>query len=431
MRILITGASGFIGSELSAGLLGRGHAVVAAVRDSARTARKWPQIEVIPVDFNVDTSVATWCERLTGIDAVVNCAGVLHGGRGQNMEAIHALAPIALFDACVRRGVRRVVQVSAISADDDAGTDYATTKKRADDHLRSLPLAWTVLRPSLVYGDGSYGGTSALRGLAGLPIVTPTVGDGSAAFRPIHIADLVETVIRTLEEERGRCMTLEPVGPQRLTLREIVGRYRGWLGLPAVPMIPIPLPILRVTARLADLSGGGPMGTMALRQLMVGNAGHEPPGVFETAIGFRPAAMTDRLAKRPAQTQDLWHARLYFLRPLLRTTLALMWLGSAIVGLITPVEQYSTTAEALGHIGLDARALAVGFSGVDLAIAISLLIRYRPRLVAAAQLVLVLSYTLGLGILDPVLWADPFGGLLKNLPILAAILTWAVLEEER
>lgn len=234
MKVLLTGANGFIGGRLLAGLVARGHAVVAAVRDTESMRRKWPAIEAITVDLNLDASIETWRKRLKGVDAVINCAGVLHGGRGQDIDAIHAMAPIALFDACVVERVSKVVQISAISANAGVGTAYAATKKRADDHLRGLALDWTVLRPSLVYGEGSYGGTSTLRGLAGLPLVTPLIGDDTVAFRPIHIDDLVETVVRVVEDEAGRFAhsTLEPVGPERLSLRDIVVRYRRWLGLP-------------------------------------------------------------------------------------------------------------------------------------------------------------------------------------------------------
>ena len=405
--------------------------VVAAVRDPAGLGQKWPGVEAIGVDFNRDISVDVWRPRLAGVDVVINCAGVLHGGRGQDIEAIHATTPIALFDACVREGVRKVVQISAISADAEAGTIYSLTKKRADDHLRSLPLDWTVLRPSLVYGSGSYGGTSALRGLAAVPFLTPLIGDGSAPFRPIHIDDLVETVVRVVEDDRFAHRTLEPVGPEVVTLRDAIACYRRWLGLPPASPIAVPLPLLRTIARVADFAGGGPMGSAALRQVVVGTAGHEGSGVFEQEIGFRPASMAERLAEEPAQTQDLWHARLYLLRPLLRTALAMMWLGSAIVGLVIPLEAYEPVAMALAKLGMPARSLAVGFSLLDLLIAAALVLNLQPRLVAAGQFAVVLGYTVGLGVLVPALWLDPFGALLKNLPILVAIGIWAVLEEER
>ncbi|MEA2801580.1 MAG: hypothetical protein QOE49_1675, partial [Rhodospirillaceae bacterium] len=121
----------------------------------------------------------------------------------------------------------------------------------------------------------------------------------------------------------------------------------------------------------------------------------------------------------------------YFLKPLLRLTLAVLWLGSAIAGVLAPVDAYAAVAGSLAKIGLPPRLLAIGFSLLDLAIAAALLLRLRPRLVAGAQVVVVLGYTLGLSVLAPSLWLDPFGALLKNLPILAAIGVWAALEEER
>jgi len=430
VRILLTGANGFIGGQLLAGLRQRGHTVVAAVRDPRRLARKRPGIEAIPVDFNRDLSPDIWRPRLAGIDAVVNCAGVLQGGRGQDVVAIHATAPIALFDACHQAGIARVVQISAISA--DADTDYARTKKRADDHLLALPLQGTVLRPSLVYGDGSYGGTSTLRGLAGLPWVTPLIGDDSAAFRPLHVDDLVETVARVLEDdERLAGGTLEPVGPERLTVGEIVARYRRWLGLGPAWQLHLPLPLMRIVAALADLAGGGPMGSAGLRQLLAGNAGSEPDGTFARAIGSVPETMDARLARRPAQTQDLWHARLYFLRPLLRLVLAILWLGSAAAGVLARPQQYADVDRAIASLGLDARPIALLFSAIDLLIGIALLVRWRPRWIGAVQLTIVAGYTIGLSLLAPALWLDPFGAVLKNLPALAAIAVWMVLEEER
>jgi uncharacterized protein YbjT (DUF2867 family) len=431
VRILLIGANGFIGGRLLAGLRKRGHDVVAAVRNPETLRRRFPEIEAIAVDFNRDVSPETWRARLSGIDAAINCTGVLQASRGQDIEAIHATAPIALFEACVQAGVAKVVQISAISANAEAGTLYALTKKRADDHLRSLDLQWTVLRPSLVYGEGSYGGTSTIRALAALPFVAPRIGDGSAAFRPIHVDDLVEAVARILGSDRLARRTLEPVGPHTLTLGGIVAKYRGWLGLTPAREIVIPFVAALTMGRVVDLAGGGPMGSAGIRQFLAGNEGHEPAGVFEQAVGFAPASLDQRLAERPAETQDLWHARLYFLRPALRVALVALWLGSAIVGMLAPVDAFPTIAAAFTKVGLSARLVAVVFSAVDLAIAAAVWWRMKPRLLAAVQAAVVLGYTLGLSALDPSLWFDPFGALLKNLPILAAIGIWAVLEEER
>jgi hypothetical protein len=310
-------------------------------------------------------------------------------------------------------------------------TAYAQTKRKADDHLRSLPLAWTILQPSLVYGPTSYGGMTTLRGLAAAPLAVPIVGDGSAAFRPIHVDDLAETLVRVLDDDRQHRRTLQVVGPQRLSMRDIIGRLRRWLGLKPARFVPLPLPVMRMVARVADLFGGGPMGSAALRQVLAGNAGDEPDGHFAAAIGFEPRAMDAALARQPAGTQDLWHARLYLLRPIVRGALALLWLLSGILGWFAPPDAWRDLADALAALDIPATPLAKAFCLVDIAIGVLVASAWRPSLAAALQVSVVLGYTLVLSLLSPGLWLHPYGPLLKNLPILALIPVWAVLERER
>lgn len=429
MRVLLTGANGFIGAHLTAAFRTAGHDVVAAVRRPAALARRFPDVETVAADMNHDVTPAAWLPRLEGVDAVVNCAGVLQGGRGQDMAAIHHLAPAALFDACRQAGVKRVIQISAISADAEAGTEYALSKKRADDHLRKLDLDWVVMRPSLIYGEGAYGGTAMLRALAVFPFVTPLAGGGWQSFRPLHVDDLAKTVLECLTRPDLARRVLEPVGPKVETLRSIVAQYRAWLGRPRALPLPIPLALLRLLCRLGDLFGRGPLSTTALRQIEYGNAGRET-GFIET-LGFQPASLAGSLRRRPAQTQDLWHARFYLLRPLVRGVLVLLWLVSGALGLATV---RSFALPLLGGIGLPtslAMALAVGTSLLDLVIAGLLIVNWRPRLAGLLQFAVIAGYTAVLTVAAPALWADPFGPLLKNLPILVLVLMQMVLAEER
>ena len=126
MRILLVGASGFIGRHLARALLPR-HQVLWA----ARSPPSWsdPALHHVPVDLSRDTAADVWLPRIEGVDAVVNAAGLLRESGSQRFEAIHVQAPIALFDACAMRGVRRVVQVSALGADD--GDDGVSGKVSA------------------------------------------------------------------------------------------------------------------------------------------------------------------------------------------------------------------------------------------------------------------------------------------------------------
>ena len=425
MRVLLTGANGFIGAHLAAALIAAGHRLTGAVRDPAGFRRRFPEAAALAVDLNRDVSVEAWLKRLDGIDAVVNSAGVLQGARGQSIEAIHARAPRALFDACARRGVRRVVQISAISADPAAGTAYAVTKHAADTHLRTLDLDWVVLRPSLVYAAGSYGGTSLLRALAAMPWRIPVVGAGAQRFQPIHVADLARTVLACLESPVLVRRTLDPVGPETVTLAELLVALRAWLGFAPAPLLHVPLPVVRLACRVGDVLGAGPLRTTSLRQIEFGNAG-DPAG-FIAVVGFTPRRLGDALRDQPAQVQDRWHARLWPVRPLLSAALIVLWLVSGLVGLATPAER---TAALLAPLGLPA-VLGPLASLLDLGLALLIAIGRRPALVGALQLGVIVAYTIVLTVAQPALWLDPFGPLLKNLPILAAIGAWMAIAEER
>ena len=153
--ILIVGATGFIGSRLASALAARGHSVIGAARNApADEERRRCFAGFLRLDFGDMTSPERWRGLLEGVDAVVNAAGILRETRTQSFRLLHDRAPRALFEACVRYAVPRIVQISALGADEAATSGYHVSKRRADDALREMPLAWTIVQPSLVYGPG-------------------------------------------------------------------------------------------------------------------------------------------------------------------------------------------------------------------------------------------------------------------------------------
>src|SRR4051812_19729104 len=245
MRVLLTGASGFIGRAVAHALRERGHTVVRVLRRPPAAAA-----DVVQADFAGVPRRGWWVAHLAGIDAVVNTVGILREQRGQTFRALHTEAPIELFQACAAAGVRAVVQISALGADEHARSAYHRSKKAADDVLRALPLAGAIVQPSLVYGPG---GTSAalFNKLAVAPLL-PFPQGGRMAVQPVHIDDVVQGIVRLVEEPPLSVATLAFAGPQPMPLREYLADLREALGEPRRQwVLPMPERLFRTGASIA------------------------------------------------------------------------------------------------------------------------------------------------------------------------------------
>jgi len=350
MQILVLGAGGFIGRHIVAELIAAGHEVVGTARSTTALAAAFPQATFVALDLAKAINPEDWPFHLSDVDVLVNAAGLL---RGPDMETVHVEMPRALHEAAMVAAVRRVVLISAISAREDVATNYSVSKLAGEAALRSSGLDYTILRPSLVYGDGSYGGTSLMRGLAGLPWVVPLFGRGDFDFTPIHVGDLAQAVRMACEGKLPPKQTLEPVGPETISIKGLLACYRAWLGFGPARFVQVPMPFMRLLGRIGDLVGDGPIATNSLTQMVAGNAGDSE--AFAHAVGFMPRRLDAALRDKPAHVQDRWHARLFFLAPALKATLVLMWVASAWLGLAygaPPTESlvYNLACQWLGSI---------------------------------------------------------------------------------
>lgn len=425
MKVLLTGANGFVGRHLMTSLVEAGHDVTAAVRNPGAFRRQWPSVDAMACDFMTDQDRQVWRKRLAGFDAVINCAGVLQRSPGVDPEAIHYSGPAALFDACSDLNLRKVIQISAISAREGVETEYAQTKCRGDAHLMALDLDWVILKPSLLYAKGSYGGTSLIRALAAMPLAVLLPGQGDQLFQPLHLDDFGRAVVKVLEDPVHARTILEPAGPETLSLKEILLLYRSWLGLHGAVCVAMPLWLVKASCRVGDLLGIGALRTTSLQQILEGNCGDNQG--FEKAIGFRPLTLSESLQKAPSDVQDRWHAQLYFVAVFVTFALSATWVLSGVIGLWILPEVGEKVAGRVGLHGVAADIAAFGSCVMDIVVGLWVASRRAPGVCALVQMAIILVYSLVLGIAIPELWTDPFGSLVKNLPMLALIPVWAVL----
>ncbi|MDH5326446.1 MAG: NAD-dependent epimerase/dehydratase family protein [Gammaproteobacteria bacterium] len=224
MKILLTGSSGFIGRQVSTALEADGHEVVGVNRADG-------------CDFNHMLKASDWLPFLQSIDVVINCVGIIVETEYQRFDRLHNLAPSALFCACDKVGIARVIQVSALGADDQAFTEYQLSKKAADDVLRQLSCDWFILRPSLVYGEAGRS-TRFFNRLARFPVL-PLLDGGQQQVQPVHIDDLVCAIQACLTAEPAR-RTIDIVGPQVFSFAAWIQQLRQHLGKTPAFIVPIP-----------------------------------------------------------------------------------------------------------------------------------------------------------------------------------------------
>lgn len=430
-RVLVLGANGFIGSHVAAALSAAGWTVRAGARRPAEAARRAPRHEWVAADFRRLARPEAWRPLLEGVDAVVNCVGVLQDGGGDDTRAAHVEGPRALVAACEAAGVRRLVHLSAVGADEGAGTAYAATKAETERLIEACGLDWTILRPSLVLGRGAFGGTGLIRALAAFPGVVPVVG-GDQVVRPVAMDDLTAAVAAALDRPEAARRTFDIGGPERLGLAELLRLYRGWLGLPAAPIVRIPRwtagPALATGDLLARLGWFSPLTSTSMRQLDHDVAGRDDD--WETVLRVRARGPHEALGGSPASVQDVWHARLWFVRPVAIVTLGLFWL---LTGLVTFGPGWDRAIAVLheGGYGRWAAPVAGWGAALDVVLGLALFVRPWTARVAVLMALATVGYLVAATASLPHYWVDPLGPWLKVIPMMALCLFVAATDARR
>jgi uncharacterized protein YbjT (DUF2867 family) len=428
VRVLLTGATGLIGSAVLVRLVRAGHEVVAVARPGrARTelgATRWLGLDIAGAGHAGD-----WLPHLTGTDAVVNCAGVLQDGPRDSTKAVHVAGAAALFAACEQAGVRRVIHVSAVGVDRAAVTAFGRTKLAGEQALMASNLDWVILRPSVVVGRAAYGGSALLRGLAALPVV-PQMPD-SGELQMVQLDDLVQTIVHFLRPDAPVRVALDVAGPERLSVTDAVLAYRRWLGWGSARVVRLPRWVMRALSGAGDFAGllgwRSPMRTTARRELARGATGDA--NEWRRITGIAPQPLADALAGEPASVQERWFAKLYVVKPLVLGVLALYWIATALLP-FGPAWDASMRFATEGGAML-APLVAIAVAVIEASIGVAIVVRRtaRPALLAALGLT---SLQLVLGtVFAPEVWLDQRGPLLREVPLLALTLVALAILDER
>ncbi len=429
MRVLVVGASGFIGRHIAIEAARVGHEVVACGRDTAQLQFMFPAWKAVPCDFARD-GVEDWRQRLQNVDAVVNAAGIFQGDGTNSLEAVHVTGPRALFEACAELRIQKLIQISALGADDRAKSTFHLSKRKADIFCLALAeshqlLGWTVVRPSLVIGRGGQS-TALFAALGALPR-PPRLAAGRWELQPLHVSDLAYGVCLLLDHNEPLPRELDFAGPKPMTTDQLTHTLRRWLRLPPAGVLTVPEWFLRGASALGGHFFFGALSRQSLDMLERGNTACVTP--LKEALQWLPRPLSEAMAADPSTQADLWHARLYFFKPALRTGLGLLWIATAIIsGFVYPLDKSIAMVSGLGVSDPQASALIYGGAALDAVLGSALLANIRPALVGVLQIITMLVFTVLATAAVPHFWGEPLGPLTKNLAVMLATLAMIALE---
>ena len=409
MKILVIGATGFIGKAIYNFLKRENDEVVTSSRQL--------------IDFSSLQNDKELVSKLKGFDVVVNAVGIIAETRTQSFEQMHTIAPMILFDACKEAGVQKVIHISALGTQEGT-TAYHVSKNRADEYLRALGLDYAILHPSIVYGDDGKS-TALFQALATLPL-TPIIGDGQQVLQPIALEDVLVTVKRAIDSKEKN-IELDLVGAKSMTYEELLQGFRLWLGLKPTRSVSIPTFGTDMVGKILDEPT---VSTENIKMLNEGNTASVEP--LKKFLSYTPASMEERLFSVKAHNAQKLYASLYFMRPLLRWVIGFVWIWSGVVSaFLYPQPLALELLHEIGvPVGLDVPLLYFA-ALLDIVIGVLTIVGYRLQTMLSLQLLVIGVYTLLLSILAPYHWLHPFGPVLKNLPLMVSIYILSRLEKFR
>jgi uncharacterized protein YbjT (DUF2867 family) len=266
--ILVTGASGYLGSHVIKRLVEMDRPVRALVR-RRQLAQKEGRLDGLDIEW-VEGDVTrpeTLGSAMKGAKAVIHTVAIAIEKSGRTYEAINYQGTVNLVEAARAADVYRLVNISQLGAKSTLPYRFLASKGKAQEYVAASNLGWTAFRPSVIWGPEDEFANTFARLVPFSPIIYPVVGDEHARFQPVWVEDVVTCVVKSLDDPGTIGKEYELGGPEVLTLEEIERRTLQAVGARR-RMVRFPMPLLRALVALMEALLPAPPVTRSLLELL-------------------------------------------------------------------------------------------------------------------------------------------------------------------
>jgi uncharacterized protein YbjT (DUF2867 family) len=285
--ILLTGATGTVGSALLRRLTAAGEPVRCLVRDPRKLGDQRVRVQIALGDL---ADPPSFRNALRGVGTVVHLAASIRDQPRASIEELNAVATLRLVRAAERAGARRFLFFSAMGARHHSRTRFFRAKALAQEAVEGSRLETVVFRPSIVYAPGDPWLT-LLQRFSYLPAL-PVSGSGHAQYQPIWAEDVADCVQAALMETGRRRRSFELGGPEVLSYDDIVETALNSSGRRR-PLLHLPLPVVKASLRTLRLLGGPKVFATWEEAELMEEPMTTPRGTADAeALGVRPRAMS-------------------------------------------------------------------------------------------------------------------------------------------